>query len=56
MSNAVALGTVAHYLMPKAGGSLDAGGGVWYGAVKDDGAGHCVWNDGSGTIIPSCTP
>lgn len=49
-------GITAHWLMPKAGGTLDAGGGVWYGAVKDDGAGHCVWNDGSGIVIPSCTP
>lgn len=56
MSNAVVFGTIAHYLIPKASGPLDAGGGVWYGAVKDDGSGHCVWNDGSGTVIQSCTP
>ncbi len=56
MTAAVKFGTTVHYLMPLASGPLDAGSGNWYGAVKDDGAGHCVWNDGSGTVIPNCTP
>ncbi len=38
--------TLATALEPKTGGPLDAGGGNWYGAFKQDG----TWNDGGSPI------
>lgn len=50
------VGTYAHYGMPKSGGPLDLGSGLWAGPFKDDGSGHCVWNNATNKIIPNCTP
>lgn len=44
------LATVCNAILPAAGGNLDGGGGVWYGAVTGTGE----WNDGSGTPIVGC--